>query len=51
MDYSIKRRAMKGLQLNKIREQLWTAASERRAMKELQLIASSYGLQHQNGEQ
>ena len=27
-------------------EQLWTAASEGRVMKELQLIESSYGLQH-----
>ena len=33
------------------REQLWTAASERRAMKGLQLTASSYKLQHQNDKQ
>ena len=32
-------------------EQLWTTASERRAMKGLQLTVSSYGLQHQKGEQ
>ena len=44
------RRATKGLQLIKICEQLWTAASKAskgRAMKGLQLIVSSYGLQHQ----
>ena len=44
MDCSIKRASNERIIAN--RKQLWTAALEGRAMKRLQLIASSYGLQH-----
>ena len=49
MDCSIRKVSNENVASN--REQLWTAASERRAMKGLQLTASSYELQHQKGGQ
>ena len=45
MECSIKRVSNERIATN--REQLWTAASKGRVMKGLQLIMSSYGLQHQ----
>ena len=49
MDYSIKKASNERIAAN--REQLWAVASKGQATKGLQLTASSYGLQHQNGEQ